>query len=154
MRLVKNFWLPVGERRHQQAVVLMLQGIIMQGALFYMLRRQLDQSRANIRPGERFDSSSDEAGQRGASVSPASRPKRKLKQIKLIVHIWYKLNLIVILIELMRYLVIELLKLNYFRDYHLLDCFLPGRWRFIERTNKICGRLMFVFLGVFLIYRL
>ena len=59
----------------------------------------------------------------------------------------------VYLIELFRYLLIHLISLESLSEYHYLDCYILGRFRFIGRTNKISSFVMFVYLFAYIVYR-
>ena len=57
------------------------------------------------------------------------------------------------LFEVSRYVLVSLISLEAVYEYHYLDCFMFGRFRYAGRTNKIASSIELTFLVSFIVYR-
>lgn len=89
-----------------------------------------------------------------AKEHPAERPLQRLIRLKRIASKTFNIYISLFSIQLFRYILIEVMALELFQDYQLIDCFNLGRFRFVGRTNKISGRIVLVFIATLMFYRL
>ena len=70
---------------------------------------------------------------------------------------WHKAHffifMVLYLFEVLRYVLAQLISIEILNEYHYLDCFMFGRFRYFGRTNKIAGSLEMTFLMSFIVYR-
>lgn len=83
----------------------------------------------------------------------ASKPAKRLARIRPLANIAYRLYMCVYAYEFTRYLLIDIVGLQALQDYHHIDCFLLGRFRFFGRTNKIASRILLTYIVVFALFR-
>ena len=134
--------------------------------LYPILSRQIESNRqmsSKLKADSEQDTNTDSNGlERGRILSSCKRHTHHdgqllsndiLDEVKKLHRARFVLRMSVYLIELIRYLLIHLISLDALYEYHYLDCFLLGRFRFIGRTNKISSRIMLTFLSGFIMYR-
>lgn len=80
-------------------------------------------------------------------------PLEKLDSIIRFAQAHHYLLLSVYIVDGLKNIVIIILGIDYFSDYHLLDCFILGRFRYIGRTSKIGSWLLLIVANNFILSR-